>query len=140
MIWEGELKGYAKRRNNFTEGTKKAYATIWGICTPTLKSKIEESPDYTQLNTDKNPVRLLEVIRNVVCGCEQHRQSVYSLVQLHKMLTFYYQKPEQSNEAFREEFEALWATFEQQGGCLWKHPGLIEEQVLKLAQEDERDR
>ncbi len=80
MIWEGELKGYAKRWNNFVEGTKKAYATIWGICTPALKSKIEETPGYAQLNSDKDRVNLLEVIRNAVCGQEDHRQTVYSLV------------------------------------------------------------
>ncbi len=45
MVWEGELKGYAKRCNNFAEGTKKAYATIWGICTPALKSKWRSSQD-----------------------------------------------------------------------------------------------
>ncbi len=72
MVWEGELKGYAKQQNNFIKGTRKAYATRWGICTPPLKSKIVESPEYEQLNTNKNPVRIRKVIRNAVCGCEDH--------------------------------------------------------------------
>ena len=83
-----------------------------------LKKKIEESAGYAQLDTDNNPVELIEVIRNAVCGRNEHRQSFYSLVQLQKMVMVYYQKPDQTNEDFKEDFEALWSTFEQQGGCM----------------------
>ena len=107
---------YATRRNNFTKGTKKAYSVIWAMCTPSLKSKIEESAGYAQLNTDNNPVELIEVIRNAACGREEHHQSFYSLVQLQKMVMVYYQKPYHTTEDFKEESEAVWSTFEQQGG------------------------
>ena len=54
------------------------------------------------------------------------------------MLFTYMQKPSQTNEAFKEEFEALWDTFEQQGGCMWRHPGLIDDRALVIARENGR--
>ena len=139
MIWQGELKGYAKRRNNFVEGTKRAYATAWDMAEPALKSKIEQIGTYPQMLAGKNPVQLLEELRNVIFGREEHQQTVYSLVQLHKMLVLFYQQPGQTNEAYKEDFEALWEAYEQQGGNMWRQPGLIADRANDIAADNGRN-
>ena len=50
------------------------------------------------------------------------------------MLMLYCQKPDQSNDDFKEEFEALWSTFEQQGGNMWKG-SLVDAKAAEVAAE-----
>ena len=68
IVWEGKLRGYSKRRNNFAEGTKKAFATIWDMCSPTLQSKLKQLDGYENMLAARNPVELIEAIQNTVCG------------------------------------------------------------------------
>lgn len=77
IIWEGELRHFARRRNNFAEGTRRAFATIWNMCTPALKGKIRELEHYEQMEAQRNPVVLIEAVSNTVCRREEHRQPIY---------------------------------------------------------------
>lgn len=138
-IFEGELRGYAKRRNNFRVGCGRAYAIIWDMCTPGMKAKLRELRDYEEMTAQRNPVRILEAVANAVCGREEHQQPIYSLIQLQKILIMYHQRPDQNNEDFKEAFEALWDVFESQGGCMWAHPGLIRDRAIEIAEEMGRD-
>lgn len=56
------------------------------------------------------------------------------------MILLYHQKPGQSNEDYKEAFEALWSTFETQGGCIWRHLGLIliGDRAVEIAEENGR--
>ena len=138
LIWQGDLRNFAKRRNGFVEGAKKAYATIWDMCSPTLRSKLKHLDGYEVMEELRNPVTLMEAVGNIICGREEHKQPIYSLVQLQKMLVLFYQKKNQTNEDYKEEFDALWSTYEQQGGCMWKQPGLVHARAVELATENNR--
>ena len=93
LIWEGTVRGIGKRRKNLREGLIRAYATIWDQSLPVLRGKIKELPEYTAISQAKDPVRLLEEIRNAICGRQVHQQPCYLMVQLIKMLTqFFFSK------------------------------------------------
>lgn len=59
--------------------------------------------------------------------------------ELQKSLFLYHQSPHQSNEDYLDafEFEALWDSFEAQGGCAWKQPSLVEDRAEVIAQEND---
>ena len=92
MIWEDKLRNYSKRKNNFNEGAKKTFATIWDMYTLALKNKIKKLDTYDTMETQRNSPVLMEAVGNVACGRDEHRQPVYFLVQLQTMLLTYYQK------------------------------------------------
>ena len=52
-----------------------------------MKEKLEQLANYHIMNADKNPVQLLQEIRNVICGREAYKQPIYSMAQLVKMMT-----------------------------------------------------
>lgn len=102
------------------------------------EGKIKQLQSYDEMKTQRNPVRLLEAVSNAVCGQEEHAQRVYSLVQLLKMIVTYIQRHDQTNEAYKESFEALWDTFEVQEGDLWRHPGLVDQVAMEFDEDNKR--
>ena len=133
IIWEGELKGLAGRRNNLADRLIQAYAIIWDQCSPTVKSKLEQLDNYDQVALNKDPVELLDEIKNIICGRERHKPPVYSMVELIRSLATFYQKDHKTNEQYKEEFESLWEMVEQQGGSMVNHPGLIADRAIDIA-------
>ena len=137
-IWEQEIRQLAKRRLNFAEGYRKCYATIWDMCTPGLRKKLQDLQTFDAMQAERNPVDLLQAVSNSVCGREEHKQPVYSLMELHKSLYLFHQTPHQSNQDYADGFEALWDSLEAQGGCTWRQPGLIEDRTAAVATENGR--
>ena len=45
-MWEGELRHLPTRRNDLKKGLVQGYAILWNQCTPSMKSKLEQHPDY----------------------------------------------------------------------------------------------
>ena len=88
-----------------------------------MKGKPEQLGNYETINLAKNPVQLLQEIRNIICGREAHKQPMYSMAQLVKMMMCLVHGQNESNEDYKEAFESLWDTLEQQGGNLVHHPG-----------------
>ena len=68
----------------------------------TVRNKLEQLETYAQINANKNPVRLLEEIWNIVVGRETHKCPIYSMVQMIKMITMYNQHRDQSNKDYKE--------------------------------------
>lgn len=139
LIWHGELKLIPARERDLNHGLQQAFGIIWGQSTPTVKSKIEQLINYDALNTAKNPVELLEEIRNVICGRETFKHPVFTMVQMARLVCLYRQDRNQSNEDYKECFESLWDAFEQQGGCLTHHPGLIADRALLIGRDEGRN-
>lgn len=112
------MRQFAKQRKIFIKSTKKIFTTIWDMCTPVLRvrGKLKKLDNFWQMEVQRNPVVLLRAVGSAVCGREEHRQLIYSLVQLQKILILFHQWPGQSNEDYKEAFEVLWDMFVAQGG------------------------
>ena len=117
LMWEGQIKLIPRRQLTLQIETVKAYTLIWDQCSLMMRSKLEQLPKYNALNTNKNPIKLLSKMRNIVCGHESHKQPVYSMVQLMKELCFEFQHDE-SNEKYKEKFEGMWDSITHQQ---WSH-------------------
>ena len=101
VIWHGELKLIPARERDLKQGLTKMYATIWDQCSITVKSKLEQLAGYEQINCNKDPVALVEQIRNIMCGREDHQHPTYTMVQMIKMLCLYVQKSDESNKEYK---------------------------------------
>ena len=135
FIWQGKLKLIASRELNLDQGIVQAFAIVHDQCSKNVKEKIKQLPNYDKIMLNKNPMALLEEIRNIICGRERHKPPIISMVQLIKAFCYFYQHADTSNEDYVEQFEALWETVEQQGGNLTNHPGLIADRALEIAEE-----
>ena len=133
IMWQGDLKTLLGRRRDLAERSNQTYPIIWDQCSPTTKGKLEQMTVYAPMNAAKNPVQLLQDIKNISCGREAHKQPIYSMAQLVKMMTCLVQGQNESNEDYNEALESLWDTLDQQGESLVHHPGLINDRAIKIA-------
>ena len=132
FMWQSTLKQVPVRRVNLAEGLVTAYTLYLDQCSMTVRSKLEQLADWPQISQDKDPLRLKNEIRNIMCGRESHQEPTYSMVQLIKMLVNLTQD-NMSNEQYKEVFEGLWDAHIQQGGNLGHQPGLIEAEAQLIA-------
>lgn len=67
---------------------------IWDTCTPAPRPKenFKQLGNYAKMEVQQNPIFLFEAVSNAVSGWEEHRQSVYSIMQLQKMPMLYHNK------------------------------------------------
>jgi hypothetical protein len=135
LIWQGVLKLVLSRRKDLQEGLVSVFAKYYDQCSLTVRGKLEQLDDWPQIKQDKDVLRLKDEIRNIMCGRESHKEPVYSMVQLIKILVNLVQKPDQSIERYKETFEGLWDALIQQGGDISHHPGLIAAETLAIAAE-----
>ena len=68
ILWEGQLKSLAKRREKLAEGLMTAFATYWDQCSLTVRGKLEQLHDWDVVKRNKDPVMLREEIRNISAG------------------------------------------------------------------------
>ncbi len=69
-----------------------------------MKNKVKQLTNYMQLNTAKNPVDLLNKVGNIICGHKVHCLSIYTMVELIKMLCYYYQYANVTNKFYNKQF------------------------------------
>jgi hypothetical protein len=109
------------QRNESTKGSLKgnesnAWALIYDQCTPELKNKLNGTNGFGKAKEDNNVVKLLIMIRSYCCQFDSLNDEYMSIVGALKNLFFFYQKPEQSNSDFHEDFMALVEVIEEYGG------------------------
>ena len=97
-IWQGMLKMVPGRRKDLDEGMVSVFAKYFDQCSLTVRSKLEQLNEWEEIKQDKDVLRLKNEIRNIMCGRESHKEPVYSMVQLIKILVNLVQEPTQSNE------------------------------------------
>eukprot|EP00956_Cyclotella_meneghiniana_P028544 scaffold66757_cov136-Cyclotella_meneghiniana.AAC.1 len=117
----------------------RTYALLWEQCSPSVQGKLKGEEGWAAVDTNKDPVALIQRMKRVCCGFEAHKQPVHALVQSMKVLTTHIQQNE-TNEQYKEEFESIWEIVEQFGGSLTNHPELIERRAAEIAAQDEPPR
>ena len=80
-IWREEVKMIAKRRQNLREGLMRTYALLWEQCSPSVQGKLKGEEGWATVDTNKNPVELIQRLKRVCCGFDAHKQPVHALVQ-----------------------------------------------------------
>ena len=97
IMWQGDLNTLLGRRRDLAERSNQTYAIIWDQCSPTMEGKLDQLADYQIMNADKNPLQFLQEIRNVIYGRDAHKQPVYLMAQLIKMMSCLVQGQSESN-------------------------------------------
>ena len=137
-IYQEEIRMVAKRRGNLRDGMHWAYALLKGQCPPSTWGKIAGEEGFEKIDAAKDPIELKRRIKRVCCGFQAHKQRTYALAQAIVLLATSVQEFNESPEDFYRNFDAKWGMIEQFGGSLSKHPGLIRDKAVELAEADGR--
>jgi hypothetical protein len=104
FMWQSTLKQIPIWKVNLAEGLVTTYTIFLDQCSLTVRSKLEQLPEWPQISLQKDPLWLKNEIRSIMCGRESHQEPTYSIVQLIKLVVNFMQE-NLSNERYKEAFE-----------------------------------
>ena len=115
FAWKEDYKGMKHQKDNEKDNESNAWALIYGQCSPELKNKLEGTSGYDSAKADNDVVKLLIMIRGYCCQFGTLDDEYMSTVKFLKNLVYFFQKVEQSNSEFHDDFMALVKVIEEYG-------------------------
>ena len=121
-----------KRNECYQENIKKAYATCYEHCTPSLKAIIKGDANYPTFYANQNGVELLRKIKALCCRFDSTKQATRAIVGADKGIFLFTQRNGMSNDSYFEQFNALVDTAESYGSSLGRSESLFVAELNKM--------
>jgi len=125
------VKSVAKRRQKLKESLKKRYAMVYDQCSQEVRDKLKATKDWDMVQSEQSLHELVRRIENICVGFDEHKQSVFNLVQSLKTLFLYSQSENETVEEYTRNFRSLWDTVEAFGGSPGIQDGLVEAELRR---------
>jgi hypothetical protein len=125
------VKSGVKRRQKLEELLKKGYATVYDQCLQEVRDKLKATRDWEMVQATQSLDELIKRIEKVCVGFDNHKQSVFNLVQSLKTLFSYTQSEKDTVEEYARNFKSLWDTVEAFGGSPGIHQGLVDAELKR---------
>ncbi len=117
FAWKEDYKGMKYRKDKYKDNESNAWALVYRQCSPELKNKLEGTNGYDIAKADNSVVKLLIMIRGYCCQLDTLNNEYMLIVKSLKNLFYFFQKAEQSNSKFLDDFMALIKVIEEYGGA-----------------------
>ncbi len=116
FAWKEDYKAMRVRKDRYRDNESNAWALVYYQCSPELKKKLERAEGYDEAKETNNIIQLLKMIRNYCCQFNTLNNEYVLIVGAFKNLFFFWQKPDQANIDYHEDFMALVKVIEEYGG------------------------
>ena len=132
FAWKEDYKGMKYRMDKYNNNESNAWALIYDQCSPELKHKLEGTSGYDSAKSSNNIIKLLMIIRWYCCQFDTLNDEYMLIVKSLKIFFYFFQKPDQMNSEFHEDFMALVKVIEEYGGTgsLTHFPNMIKKELL----------
>ena len=125
------VKSVAKRRQKLKESLKKGYTMVYDQCSQEVRDKLKATKDWDMVQSEQSLHELVRRIENICVGFDDHKQSVFNLVQSLKMLFLYSQSENETVEEYTRNVRSLWDIVEAFGGSPGIQDGLVEAELRR---------
>jgi len=125
------VKSVAKRQQKLEESLKKGYATVYNQCSQEVQDKLKATKDWDVVQSHQLLHELIRRIEKIFVGFDDHKRSVFNLVQSLKTLFLYSQSEKETVEDYTRNFRSLWDTVEAFGGSPEIQDGLAEAELAR---------
>jgi hypothetical protein len=125
------VKSVAKRRQKLEDSLKKGYATMYDQCSQEVRDKLKATRDWETLQATQSFDELIRRMEKICVGFDDHKQSVFNLVQSLKTLFLHSQSEKETVEEYARNFRSLWDTVEAFGGSPGIHQGLVQAELKR---------
>ena len=98
------VKSVAKRRQKLEESLKKGYATVYDQCSQEVRDKLKATRDWETVQATQSLDELIKRIKKICVGSDNHKQSVFNLVQSLKTLFLYTQSEKDTVAEYARNF------------------------------------
>ncbi len=127
IIRNKEIKSMAKRQQKLGESLMKGFMTVYVQCSREVKEKLENTENWEVIQREQCLHSLIQKIKRICVGFDNHKQDVFNLVQELKALFLYTQSEKESVKEYGRNLKSLWDTVEAFGGSPGLHKGMMEE-------------
>ena len=94
------VKSVTKRRQKLEESLKKGYATVYDQCSLEVRDKLKGTRNWETVQATQSLDELIKRIEKICVGFDDHKQSVFNLVQSLKTLFLYTQAEKDTVEEY----------------------------------------
>jgi Reverse transcriptase (RNA-dependent DNA polymerase) len=129
MIWKMEAGMVLTRRQLLETNLTTAYALIQGQCSDAVLEKVRAQADFVGVHRDRDPVRLLGLIRSVMYQYDSRKHRAVAIIELTNNMVS--QTRHMSDSEYLEKFRTRLSVIESAGGTINVHHGLVDDELEK---------
>ena len=107
IIREEAVRAIAKRKAKLDNALKKGFTTVYDQCSLEVRDKLEASDEWDKVQREQSLHNLINKIKRICVGFDDHKQEVFNLVQALKTLFLYTQTEKESVGKYACNFESL---------------------------------
>jgi hypothetical protein len=104
IIRAEEVKLVGKRQQKLEEALKKRFAMVYNQCSQEVHAKLENTVDWDKTQKEQSLDNLIQMIKRICVGFNDHKQEVFNLVQSLKTLFLYTQSEKEMVEEYGQYF------------------------------------
>ncbi len=112
-----DYKSMKLRMDKYKGNKSNAWALIYDQCSPEPKNKHEGTEGYDGAKSTNDVAKLLTMIRGYCCQFDLLSNEYMVIVAAIKNLFYFFQKAEQSNADYYEDFMAMLEVIKEYGGA-----------------------
>ena len=131
FAWKEDYKSMKSRMDKYKGNESNAWALIYDQCSPELKNKLEGTEGYNGAKSTNDVAKLLTMIRGYCCQFDLLSDEYMAIVAAIKNLFYFFQKAEQSNADYHEDFMAMLEVIEEYGGTgsMTHFPNMLKQEI-----------
>lgn len=115
LMFEKKVARYIIREDTLQDNLAKTFSLIWGQCTDNLKAKLESITDWKTIHHEKDALRLIQEVKNIIYKFEDQSYPMHSLFRANETVYLIKQKDDESNVKYYERFCNMVEAAEQYG-------------------------
>ncbi len=117
FAWKEDYKSMKYRMERYKGNESNAWALIYDQCLPELKNKLEGMEGYDDAKRTNDVAKLLIMIRGYCCQFDLLSNKYMAILAAIKNLFYFFQKNNQSNADYHEDFIAMLEVIKEYGGA-----------------------
>ena len=128
-----KLKTWYNTQVDIDKSNNNLYYILRGKCSLAMITKIEGSKGFKDAQETLDRIGLLVLIREIMCGMEQHVHPTTTIMLAYKNLFCLWQKPGQTNDDYNKLFHLYKTVLKSLGGQLTATMELMLEHFVKTS-------
>jgi hypothetical protein len=108
VIRTEEVKSVAKRQQKLEEVLKKGFAPMYEQCLQDIKEKLKLTEDWEVALKNQSLHDLIQNLKHICIGFDDHKQEVFNLVQALRALFLYTQSKKETVEEYGHNLKSFW--------------------------------
>jgi hypothetical protein len=131
FAWKEDYKSMKSRMDKYKGNESNAWALIYDQCLGELKNKLEGTQDYDTAKSGNDVANLLTMIHGYCCQFNLLSDEYMAIVAAIKNLFYFFQKAEQSNADYHEDFMTMLEVIEKYGGMglMTNFPNMLKQEI-----------